>query len=187
MSKPGAVLYLNLCPCTRCCSHTSTQYLKGFSLICSPSCSVPLAPGLSLRSVSLACHALQWRCGQDHVSSAWLSVPFSPLWNLVANTWENTSGCCSRGKNFQKQLKSCGTVRNHNVGTSEWSCRSLAEVNLSAQSPYILSKHMPKCQVLRAALQSHSVLGSQMPTLSSAPQEHQASMNWDSYATALWD
>lgn len=135
MSKPGAVLYLNLCPYTPCSSHTSLQYLKGFCSICSPSCPVPLAPGLSLGWVSLACHALRWSCGQDHVSSAWLSAPFSPLWHLVANMWENTSGCCSQGRNFQKD--SCGIVKNHNAGTSEWSCRSPAEVNHSAPVPYI--------------------------------------------------
>lgn len=137
MSKPGAVLYLNLCPYTHCCPHTSMKYLKGFWWICSPSCSVPLAPGLSLGWPSLACHALQGRGGQDHVSNAWLSVPFSPLRYLVANMWEKTSGCCSRGKNFQKHLNSCGTVRNQNGGTSERSCRSPAEVHLSAQVPDI--------------------------------------------------
>lgn len=118
MSKPGAVLYINLCPYTRCCPDTSTHCLECFYLISSPSCSVPPAPGSSLGWVSLACRALQWRCGQDHVSSAWLSVPFSPLWHLAATTWENTSGCCSRGKHFQKHLNSCGTVRNHNVPLS---------------------------------------------------------------------
>lgn len=144
----------NPCPYTPCCSHTSMQCLKGFHLICSPSCSVPLAPGLTLGWVSLACHALQWRCGQDHVSSAWLSVPFSPLWHLVANTWENTSGCCCQGKNFQKYLQSCGTVKNHNVGTSEWSCRSPAEVNLSAQVPL----HLNRCPRVRWKEQSWSLI-----------------------------
>lgn len=91
MSKPGAVLYINLCPYTRCCPDTSTHCLECFYLIPSPSCSVPPAPGSSLGWVSLACRALRWRCGQDHVSSAWLSVPFSPLWHLAATTWANTS------------------------------------------------------------------------------------------------